>query len=141
MIDAVQTEGEKANYYMFWKKIKGWYEAIGLAILLFAFGWQCFEEHSNQMKMEGLLCEVHENIFAIWESVYDEALHSDRYHGKAMVTVDYDALNSHVKDWGQIKRDLTTIEDQTTTFFWIRVALYLFGSVLVILSKTAQSRR
>lgn len=51
------------------------------------------------MKMAGLLYEVHENIFAIWESVYDEALHSDRYYGKAMVTVDYDALNSHVKDW------------------------------------------
>lgn len=35
----------------------------------------------------------------------------DRYHGKAMVTVDYDALNSHVKDWGQIKKNLTTIDD------------------------------
>lgn len=56
--------------------------------------------------MEGLLFEAHENIFAIWESVYDEALYSDRYHGKAMVTVDYDALNRHVKDWGQIKRFL-----------------------------------
>ena len=34
-----------------------------------------------------------------------------------MVTVDYNALNSYVKDWGQIKKDLTIIEDQTTTFF------------------------
>ena len=76
MIDAVYAEGEKVNYNMSWKKIKDWYEAIGLAVLLFAFGWQCFEEHSNQMKMEGLLYEVHENIFAIWESVYDEALSS-----------------------------------------------------------------
>lgn len=87
------------------------------------------------MKMEGLLYEVHENIFAIWECVYDEALHSDRYHGKAMASVNYDSLNGHVKDWGQIKKDITTIEDQTTTFFWLQVALYIFGSVLVIFSK------
>lgn len=120
---------------MFWKKVKRWYETIGLALLLIAFGWQCFEEQSSQMKMEGYLYELHENIFAIWECEYDEALRSDRYNGKAMSTVDYDALNNHVKDWGKIKKELTNIEDQTAFFFWIRVVLYIVGSILIIMAK------
>lgn len=65
-----------------WNKAIRWFEPIGLALLLAAFGWQCLDEHSKQMKMEGYLYETNEKLVAIWEGVYDEALYSDRYKGK-----------------------------------------------------------
>lgn len=117
------------------KQFKQWFEPIGLAFLLFAFGWQCFEERTDQMKIEGYFCEMNEKLIAIWESVYDEALHSDRYHGNAMVSVNYDSMKGLVKDWGQIKEELSTIDSQASLFFKIRVVIYIIGSVLVLLSK------
>lgn len=68
---------------------------------------------------------------AIWEGVYDEALHSERYHGEALVSVNYDSLNKKVHDWGQIEKDFTMLNRQTSHFFWARVMLYLLGSALV----------
>lgn len=126
---------------MFVKKIERWYEAIGLSLLLFAFGWQCLEDHSSQMKVIGYIGETYETTFAIWEGVYDEALHSDRYKGKRMVSVDYDSLYDYVKDWNKIKKELETIESQENFSFWIRTVFYVIGSVLVILSKMPNNQR
>ena len=41
---------------------KKWFEPIGLALLLVSYGWQCFEEHSTQMKIEGYFCEINEKM-------------------------------------------------------------------------------
>lgn len=120
---------------LFGNNISHWYEALGLSLLLLAFGWQCFEDHSRQMKVVGYLGETYETTFAIWEGIYDEALHSDRYKGDRMVSVNYESLHNHVKDWNQIKNELETIESQENLFFWIRSVFYVLGSVLVIVSK------
>ena len=120
---------------LFGNNISHWYEALGLSLLLFAFGWQCFEDHSRQMKVVGYLGETYETTFAIWEGIYDEALHSDRYKGDWVVSVNYESLHNHVKDWNQIKNELETIESQENLFFWIRSVFYVLGSVLVIVSK------
>lgn len=117
------------------KKIIRWFEPIGLALLLAAFGWQCLDEHSNQMKMEGYLYETNEKLVAIWEGVYDEALHSDRYKGKATVAVNYDVLNTQVKDWNQVKKEMATLDRQANMFFWIRIVLYGLGSIMIIVAK------
>ena len=119
----------------FIKKAKRWSEPIGLLLLLFAFGWQCFEESSSQMKTECILLETNEKLNAIWGGVYDEALHSDRYHGEAATIVNYDAVNQSIKDWGQIQRELEDVSKQGEFFFWMRVLLYCIGSILIILSK------
>lgn len=122
------------------KKLKRWFEPIGLAFLLAAFGWQCMDEHSQQMKMEGYLFETNEKLMAIWEGVYDEALHSDRYKGKATVAVNYDALNGHIKDWNQVKVDMANLDSQANQFFWIRVVLYGLGSLLIIVAKWLKAK-
>ena len=57
-------------------------EPIGLALLLVAFEWQCWEEHATQMKYEGYIYELDKKLTNIWDAVYDEALHSDRYKVK-----------------------------------------------------------
>lgn len=112
-----------------------WLEPIGLMLLLFAFGWQCLEERTAQIKTEDLLYETNEKLIAIWDGVYDEALHSDRYHGEASVWVNYDAHNQMMKDWGQIQKELGVVSKQEALFFWIRVVLFVIGSVLIIVSK------
>ena len=58
------------------------------------------------MKYEWYAYELNHNIMSIWSEVYDEALHSDRYKGDAMVWVNYDVLNRSMKDWGQIQKVL-----------------------------------
>lgn len=119
----------------FVKKAKRWFEPIGLLLLLFAFGWQCFEESSSQMKTEYILLETNEKLIAIWAGVYDEALHSDRYHGEAATMVNYDAFNRSIKDWNQIQSELKDVSKQGSFFFWMRVLLYCIGSVLIIVAK------
>ena len=115
-------------------------EPIGLMMLLFAFGWQSLEEHSYQIKYEGYIYELNENIMSIWSGVYDEALHSDRYKGEAMVWVNYDILNRSMKDWKQIKEEFQQIDKQASFFFWSRVVLYLLGSLLIIYGKWPQKQ-
>lgn len=121
-------------------RIKHFMEPIGLAILLFAFGWQCLEEHIYQMKYEGYAYELNQNIMSIWSEVYDEALHSDRYKGEAMVSVDYDVLNKSTKNWEQIQDEFKLINKQASFFFRLRVALYIIGSSLIIWGKWPQER-
>ncbi len=117
------------------KKCFKWLEPLGLAFLLFAFGWQCLEERSSQIKTEGILLEINEKLIAVWAGVYDEALNSDRYHGEAVVSVNYDAYNRSIKDWGQIQQELSVVSEQETFSFWVRVVLFIIGSVLIIVSK------
>lgn len=117
------------------EKIRRWFEPIGLFLLLAAFGWQCLDEQSQQMKIEGYLYETNEKLLAIWEGVYDEALHSERYNGKATVVVNYDAVNDHFKDWNEVKMGMSTLEKQSDLFFLIRVMLYALGSILIIAAK------
>lgn len=118
-----------------WDKVVRWFEPIGLFLLLIAFGWQCMDEHSQQMKMEGYLYETNEKLVAIWNGVYDEALHSERYNGNATVAVNYDALNNHIKYWNEVKKEMSTLEKQSNLFSLIRVVLYVLGSILIIAAK------
>lgn len=117
------------------QNLKKWFEPIGLLLVLLAFGWQCVEERTEQMKVESYFYEMNEKMIAIWSGIYDEALHSERYDGKAMVSVNYDSMKDQIKDWGQIQKELSTIKGQSAIFFWIRAALYVIGSIFVVLSK------
>ena len=81
------------------------------------------------------MLEMNEKLIAIWDGIYDEDLHSERYHGNAMVSVNYDALNTSFKYWEQVKEEMSVIEHQENLFFNIRILLYIIGSVLIICSK------
>lgn len=117
------------------KRNNRWLEPIGLALLLVAFGWQCWEEQANQMKMDGYFYEMDQKLGAIWMGIYDEALHSNRYHGQATVSTNYDVINARIQDWGQIQDSFSLLEKQTSFFFWARIVMYCIGSFCVILAK------
>lgn len=116
-------------------KLKKYGEPIGLALLLIAFGLQCLEEHTYQMKVDGHLLELNEKLIAIWDGIYDEAVHSNRYDGKTIVWVNYDSIAETIKGWEQIQQEFSTINEQATLYFAIRSIFYVLGSVLVIWSK------
>ena len=117
------------------KKFVRWFEPIGLILLLVAFGWQCLDEHSQQIKMESYLYETNEKLVAIWEGVYDEALHSERYNGNTTVSVNYDVLDKNFKYWNEVKNGMSTLDKQSDFFSLIRVVLYVLGSILIIVAK------
>lgn len=119
-------------------RLKQYLEPIGLALLLFAFGWQCFEERAREIKYDGYIYELDKKLENNWSVVYDEALHSDRYKGQAAVYVDIDVLNQSMRDWQQIQNSFNQLDNQMSFFFWVRVVLYLLGSYLVILAKWPQ---
>lgn len=121
-------------------KIKPFLEPIGLALLLFAFGWQCLEEHSNQVKYEGYICELNKKLTNIWDGVYDEAIHSERYKGRASVWVNYDSHNQSMGSWEEIQENFDGLNGQSSFCFWMRVVLYVLGSSLVICAKWPQKR-
>lgn len=123
---------------VFMKKYKflfRWLEPLGLALLLISFGWQCMEEHNSQMKAEGYMLETNEKLIAIWNGIYDEALHSERYNGNTMIVVDYDNLNTSVKYWEEVQGNLATIIHQESIFFNMRIFMYIVGSFMIIIAK------
>lgn len=85
-------------------RIRLYLESIGL--LLTAFGWQCWEEHANQLKYEAYIYDWDQKVDAIWSGVYDEALRSERYYGTASVAVNYDSLNSRFKVWNEHRKSI-----------------------------------
>lgn len=114
------------------KRILHLLEPIGLTLLLFAFGWQCLEEHSNQRINEKYLYELNQKLDVIWAGIYDEALHSERYHGDSLVSTNFDVMNSLVKDWDNIQKEMANLNTQISNFFWCRVVLYILGSICTI---------
>lgn len=112
-----------------------WFEVIGLALLLIAFGWQCWEENATQTMTEGYLYETNEKLIAIWEGVYDGALHSDHYDGNTVVSTNFDAINESFRYWGQVQEEMSTLHKQRNIIFWIRAVLYVLGSIMIIIAK------
>lgn len=93
-----------------------WFEPIGLALVLFSFGWQCLEGQSRQTRIDGYFYELNSRVNTIWGAAYDEALDSDRYKGETVLSVDYDALNTQFKEWQDANTDYSLVEHQTQLF-------------------------
>jgi len=117
------------------KKIKFYLEPVGLLLLLAAFGWQCWEENTSQMKYEAYIYDMDQKVDAIWSAVYDEALRSERYHGTATVAVNYDSLNSRFKVCNEAQEEYKDLNRQVSFFFWCRIVLYVLGSFCVLVAK------
>lgn len=122
------------------KGIKHYFESIGLALLLFSFGWQCLEERANQLKYEGYIYELDEKVSTIWSGIYYEVLHSDYYNGPAAVALDVDGLNSTMRDWNQIQDEFEYLNNQTSNLFRLRSFLYILGSLFVIWAKLPKTK-
>lgn len=117
-------------------------EAMGLILLLFSFGWECIENYHNRLFDDRWRYDTSVIIDAICSSEIDEAFHDeDRSNGhKTLFGVDYDhsfnQYNSH---------NYTTTYNHksngiTDNAAYLRIVLYVIGSVLVIVSKLEKKK-
>lgn len=120
---------------MCYSRVKQYLEPVGLVLLLFAFGWQCFEDRANQIKNDGYIYELDKKLQNIWAVEYEEAVNSDRYRGTGAFCANVDSLHTQMKDWSEIQKTFKQVNRQTEFSFNCRALLYLLGSIFVILSK------
>lgn len=128
-----------------WDIIKTKFEAIGLLFLLISFGWQCFEDNSNEAIFEAHMYDINEKLDEIWFAEYNEDMYTKGFSTfrDNKVPFNYDYYNITNKktfnDWNSKKNEFSTIEAQKD-FGWIfRVFLYIVGSIFVIISKFRES--
>ena len=117
-------------------------EVLGLILLLFSFGWECVENYNDRLFDDTWRYDTSVVIDAICSSEIDEAFH-DEDRSKGHITlygVNYDGLfnqyNSH---------NYTTTYNQksngiTDNAAYLRIVLYVIGSVLVIVSKLEKKK-
>lgn len=113
-------------------------EPIGLIFILFAFGWQCYEESLNSLVYESHILNINEKLNAIWAAEYDEAMHTEKYQKDTIFLhiISYESVDKSIfHDWNKTKKDLHVIESQREIGLVCRFIMYILGSLLVILSK------
>ena len=118
-------------------------EVIGLLLLLISFGWQCFEDNSNEAVYEAHILNINEKLDAIWAAAYDEVVHTDRFQTECLRNGNmplfwFNYLDANVrtfKDWSSIKEELSVIETQRDFGWTCRVVLYILGSILIMIPK------
>lgn len=112
-------------------------EALGLILLLFSFGWECVEDYNDRSFDDTWRYDTSAVIDVICSSEMDEAFHNeDRSKGhNTLYVVNYDdafqQYNSHNYADTFNQRNNNTIDISA----YIRIVLYVIGSVLVIVSK------
>ena len=128
--------------------VKNNLEPIGLLLLLFSFGWQCFEEHSNNTVYEAHILNLNEKLNAIWDATYDEVVHTERFQNECTrqgKTVSYwlnyeDTNRRTFKDWRDTKEEISVVESQRDFGWSCRLVLYILGSVLIIIPKIQKTQ-
>ena len=112
-------------------------------LLLISFGWQCFEDNSNEAVYEAHILNINEKLDAIWAAAYDEVVHTDRFQTECLRNGNmplfwFNYLDANVrtfKDWSSIKEELSVIETQRDFGWTCRVVLYILGSILIMIPK------
>lgn len=111
-------------------------ESIGLALLLIAFGWECLTQRLEQDKTEGLAIDLHEKIDNLWACIYSEFTQSPANNTTSISMVDMNVIN---ENWeysdGELRENYKSLNDDNTLLGYIRIVLYVIGSLLVIVAK------
>ena len=107
-----------------------------MALLLFAFGWQCYADSIAQLKNDVFLREMDEKIDFIF--LYSEVEHFERLGKKK----EAEMLMQQQLGQGWEEEHIRFIQDkvrvmlaQTELIQSIRIILYVLGSVFVLVPK------
>ena len=128
-----------------WDIIKTKFEAIGTLLLLVSFGWQCFEDNSNDAFFEAHMYDINEKLDAIWFAEYNEVMDTKGFStfrdNKLPFNYDYYYITNKktFNDWNSKKNEFSTIEAQKDFGWKCRVLLYIVGSILTMIPKFRES--
>ena len=110
-------------------------EIIGLSLLLFAFGWECFAQTLFDNKIESLLVELHHKTDILWESKYVDFTQNANNTTSSIAFVDMNMTNGQWKSYEQIREDFSMSDEQEDFGQMARIVMYISGSICVILAK------
>lgn len=110
-------------------------EALGLIILLISFGWQIIESNSSSLSREVDLYHINQKIDAIWSVLSAEYIQDHSNETNSYKSVNINAYEKSWMDWGKMKKDKEYLNNQLRIFMWIRILLYLIGSIMIIYPK------
>ena len=110
-------------------------EIIGLSLLLFAFGWECFAQTLFDNKVESLLVELHHKTDILWESKYADFTQNANNTTSSIAFVDMNMTNGQWKSYEQIRADFELSDEQEEFGQMVRIILYISGSICVILAE------
>ena len=111
------------------------FEIIGLSLLLFAFGWECFAQTLSDNKIESLLVELHHKTDILWECEYADFAQSPQNTTTNNMLVDMNMTNRQWKSYEQIRADFELSDEQEEFGQMARIILYISGSICVILAE------
>lgn len=117
-------------------------EGIGLLLLLFSFGWQCWEESDKEDLQEYELRVLHEKIDHLWNSEYHKYIYSSEYNdnpirdGKVYLSsMNYISINQSWQHFDKMKELENSFPKDIRINSIIRVLLYVIGSMLILFPK------
>ena len=111
------------------------FEIIGLSLLLFAFGWECFTQTLLDNKVESLLAELHHKVDILWECKYADFAHSSENTTTSNMIVDMNRTNHGWLSYEQIRENFKLSDEQEDSSKMVRIVMYISGSICVILAK------
>lgn len=110
-------------------------EALGLLLLLVAFGWECFAQTLANDKTEALLQTLHQKIDVLWDCEYARFAQSEKNVTTSNMFVDLNVENHHWAYYEQIRENFRRLDEQKDTGETVRIVLYIVGSICIISSK------
>ncbi len=110
-------------------------EAIGLVFILVAFGWQIFEEEIRELSGETDKYQLHQKLDDLWAINSAIYTHSDINNSGAIANINYEHISNNWKYWKGLKAEKEDVNRQEKLFAWLRILLFILGSIMIIVAK------
>lgn len=117
-------------------KIHKCLEPLGLLLLLFSFGWECFANRMEKINQEGLIIELHKKVDDLWACHYMNYTRSTENKTTSSSLIDMDSTNTGWLYSGEkLCKQFNLVNRQVSTGGIVRTIFYILGSILIIASK------
>lgn len=116
-------------------------EGFGLIFLLLAFGWQMLEQDLSTLSSDVDRYQTHEKLDHLYSLIADIYSTSESNRSETNIMANFPQIVKDWKYWDDMNKDKETVLSQAATSTIIRTALYLIGSVLIIVSKFKKSEK
>lgn len=119
-------------------------EAIGLLLLLFAFGAQCVEQDMQNKEIKEYFKEIKFQMNDITACLIQEAMDEGRLD-EELLTEDledtfgddiyYTRIIADVQTWNELQNKINKITAPKDTYFKWYFVLYILGSLIIVVDK------
>ena len=104
-------------------------------LILAAFGWQLFEDNVKEMTVDVEKYQTHRKMDALWDAnkvIMKEVYSSDEANEDY---VEFKNTHTEWKHWSQLNHEEAILKNEKKWFSVLNIALYVLGSIMLILPK------